>query len=795
MVELFNIVVRFRLFIIVIIGFGCPFISQAQRVSDEKIKTAYTYQFAQNIVWPNEQALDTFRIVVYSDNPKLINEFKEISTVKTLKNKHIAVYKVDQITRIKGLKPNILYVDNKFNESLTEIYQELLTIPVLIITEESTLKEFVMINFIHLSNEKNKLSFEVNRNAIEQNHNLTVLPRLLLLGGSRLDVANLYHVQEEKLKEMQNKVEGYKREIEKQQIIVDSQGQQIEQQNYELRSQKQEIYNQQVQIEIQKNKLDTLLNEINRQQQVVIDNISLLKKNKDDIDNQRKTISLQVKEMNQWNQILEKQKLEIQNQYEKIKDQRETLFVQQKRIQTQQKFLVLTVSSIVLTLGLIFFILLGYRDKQKANKILQEKNFAIEEQETALKYQTKLIDLANKELEEQNQLLEKTVEVRTEEYRIAKEKAEEADKLKSAFLANVSHEIRTPLNAIVGFSQILSLQLDYDEEFKGHFDVIMQSSNDLLRLINDIIDISKIESGQLHFNIVDCLLELELETLHRFYNEQIVIEKKENDLKFIYSPDRSVQPLIIKIDPARIKQVLTNLLSNALKFTDNGVIEFGYKVHKDEIEFFVTDTGIGIPKQFHNDIFQRFRKIKQSDDRLYSGTGLGLVISKSLVELHGGRMWFESSPQQGTGFFFTIPLIYGDAKIEEPSPKKRILSFDDKTVLICEDDNNSMEFLKRILSKLNFNIIAACDGVEAIEMFKNNPDIDVVLLDIQMPRLNGYDTLAEIRKISTRKIPIIAQTAFAMTHEIEKIINSGFDDYISKPIVVENLVDILSKRL
>lgn len=795
MVDWFNILVRFRLFILVIIGFGCPFISQAQGVPDEKIKAAYTYQFAQNIIWPNEHKLDSFRIVVYSDNPKLINEFKEISTVKFLKNKPIAVYKVDQIARIKGFKPNILYVDNKFNGDLTEIYQELLTIPILIITEESTLKEFVMINFIHLSNEKNKLSFEVNRNAIEQNHNLKVLPKLLLLGGSRLDVANLYRVQEERMKEMQNKVEQYKNEIEKQQIIVDSQGQEIEQQNYELRSQKQEIYNQQIQIEIQKNKLDTLLNEINSQQQVVIDNISLLNKNKDDIDNQRQTISLQVKEMNQWNQILEKQKLEIQNQYEKIKDQRETLFVQQKRIQTQQKFLVLTVSSVVLALGLIFFILLGYRDKQKANKILREKNIAIQEHETEIKYQTKLIDLANKELEEQNQLLERTVEIRTEEYRIAKEKAEEADKLKSAFLANVSHEIRTPLNAIVGYSQILSLQLDYNEEFKGHFDVIMQSSNDLLKLINDIIDISKIESGQLHFNIVDCHLELELETLHRHYNEQIIIENKHNDLRVIYSPDTSVQPLIIKIDPSRIKQVLTNLLSNALKFTDSGVIEFGYKIYKDEIEFFVTDTGIGIPKQFHNDVFQRFRKIKQSDDRLYSGTGLGLVISKSLVELHGGRMWFESLPQQGTGFYFTIPLTYGEALIEKESPKKRTLSFTGKTVLICEDDNNSMEFLKRILAKLNFKIIAACDGAEAIEKFKNNPDIDIVLLDIQMPKLNGYDTLTEIRKISTRKIPIIAQTAFAMTHEIEKITNSGFDDYISKPIIVENLVDILSKRL
>ncbi|NVO09795.1 MAG: DUF4154 domain-containing protein [Bacteroidales bacterium] len=787
--------IRFRFFIVILFYIGIPFISRAQKISDEKIKAAYTYQFAQNIVWPNEEGLDTFRIVVFGNNQILFNDLKEISKAKSIKNKQIAVYKVEQIAKIKSLKPNIVYVDKKFNASLAEIYHELLIVPILIVTEESPLEEFVMINFIHLSSEKNRLSFEVNRNAIEQNHNLSVLPKLLLLGGSRLDVANLYRVQEEKLKEMQDKVELYKNEIEKQQIIVESQGQQIEQQNYELRSQKQEIYNQQIQINIQKNKLDTLLDEINRQQQVVVDNISLLKKNKDNIDNQQKTISLQVKEMNQWNQILEQQKREIQTQQEKIKDQRETLFVQQKRIQTQQKFLVLTISSIILTLGLIFFILLGYLNKQKANKILQEKNFAIEEQEEAIKYQTELIDIANRELEQQNYLLEKTVEIRTEEYRIAKEKAEEADKLKSAFLANMSHEIRTPLNAIVGFTQILSLQLDINNEFKDYFDIIMQSSNDLLRLINDIIDISKIESGQLQFSVIDCDLQLELDTLNRFYNEQIIIENKQEDVILTYSPDKRVKPLIIKIDPSRVKQVLTNLLSNALKFTDKGSIEFGYKVNGNEIEFFVIDTGIGIPPQFHNDIFHRFRKIKQSNDKLYSGTGLGLVISKSLVELQGGRMWFESSPLKGTSFFFTIPLNYGNAKFEEESPKSRTLFFDDKTVLICEDDNNSREFLKRVLTKLNFNIIAACDGVEAIELFKKNPNIDVILLDIQMPRLDGYGTLAEIRKISAKKIPIIAQTAFAMTHEIEKIINSGFDDYISKPIVVENLIDILSKRI
>lgn len=772
-----------------------PLKISAQGISDEKIKAAYTYQFAQNIVWPNEQNLDTFRISVLSDNQNLIREFKEISKVKQLKNKPIAIYQVLQGASVKAKQPNILYIDKKLNETLPNIFQESINKSILLITEECDLKESVMINFIYLDNEKSKISFEVNKNTIEKNHNLSILPRLLLLGGSRLDVANLYEKQEEKLKDEQEKVEQYKVEIERQKVIVNNQNQQIERQKADIQSQNRDIQNQQNQIDLQKSYLDTLLKNINKQQQVVNDNISVLKKNKEEIEKQQKTITNQVQEMNKRNQILEQQKLEIQNQQTQIKNQGESLSVQEKRIQTQRKLLTLTISSIILAFCLIFLILIGYRTKQKANRILEEKNIAIEKQEKEIEQQAEQIELTNKELERQNQLLEETVQIRTEEYRLAKERAEEADKLKSAFLANMSHEIRTPLNAIVGFSELLSTHTDVNEEIVGYFDIIRQSSSELLRLINDIIDIAKIESGQIQFNITDYDLQTELEAINHFYSEQIILEKKQNNIKFIFSPDVNHQNLIIKADPYRLKQVLYNLLSNALKFTDSGSIELGYNVKENEIEFFVFDTGIGIPQEFHSSIFQRFRKLDRGDQRLYSGTGLGLVISKSLVEMHGGKIWFESAAQKGTKFFFTIPLILGEKKEKVLKIETKVSFSNNKTVLICEDDENSRELLGLLLTKLNFQIITACDGIEAVEIFKNNPNIDLVLLDIQMPRLNGYQTLQEIRKLSSRKIPIIAQTAFAMTHEIEKIMESGFDDYISKPIVMENLESILSKRI
>ncbi len=796
MTKSLNTLFRLGFIAIISIFLSNPFPVLAQGVSNEMIKAAYTYQFAQNIVWPNEQALDTFRIIVYSDNQKLLNEFKEISKVKRLKNKPIAIYQVSQRTRISTNKTNILYIDKKFNESLSDILQDALHKPILLITEESDLKEFIMINFIYQDNEKSKINFEVNKNTIEQNHNLAILPKLLLLGGSRVDVENLYQEQEEKLKDEQEKVERYKVEIEKQKVIVNNQNQEIERQKSDIQSQNKEIHNQQIQIELQKSNLDVLFNEINRQQQEVKDNQFVLQKNQNEIEKQQKTIETQAQEVNQRNQVLEHQKLEIKNQQAEIKFQGDSLSVQEKKIQTQNKLLTLSISSIILAICLIFLILVGYRNKQKANRILQEKNTAIEQQEQEIQAQAEQIEETNKELELQNLRLEETVRIRTEEFRIAKERAEEADKLKSAFLANMSHEIRTPLNAIVGFSELLSAYTDINDEIKSYFDIIRQSSNDLLGLINDIIDIAKIESGQLQFSIADCNLQLELELLNSFYTKQIILENKQDNINLIFSPDANYPNPVVKVDPNRLKQVLNNLLSNALKFTDSGKIEFGYLVHEHEIEFFVIDTGIGIPPEFHNLLFQRFRKIDQGVQRLYAGTGLGLVISRNLVEMHGGRIWFESAPQLGTKFFFTIPLVQGKLeKVDIAQLVTKSAYYDNKTVLICEDDKKSRELLRLILSKLNFTIISACDGVEAVEMFRKNPDIDLVLLDIQMPRLNGYQTLAEIRKLSIKKIPIIAQTAFAMTHEIKKIMDSGFDDYISKPILLENLESVLSKRM
>lgn len=788
---LLTIKILFLLFFIVVSS------TYAQNISDRKVKAVYTYQFAQNILWPNEQKIDTFRIFLYTNDQYLQNEFNEISKIKRWKGKHIEIYNYSLKAPSPACQPNIIYLDKSSLNNLVQVSTNVASKPVLLITEESELKEFVMINFIYLDNEKTKISFEVDKKNIENKHGLTILPKLLLLGGSRLDVANLYQEQEEKLRDEQEKVELYKIEIDKQQKEVVTLNSKIESQKLEIENQKYSIVNQQKSIDSQKQKLDSLINEIEQQQKQSNQILFTLGKNKTEIGNQQKTITLQAQEIIQRNSFLEQQQLKIKNQQTKINDQGNSLTIQQKRIHTQRRFLSLTVSIVALAICLIFIILLAYRHKQKANKVLEEKNLAIEKQEKEIELQAKEIEATNKELEMYNQYLEDTVEIRTQEYRIAKEKAEAADKLKSAFLANMSHEIRTPLNAIVGFSEILSAQADVNDEIKSFFQIIRQSSNELLRLINDIIDLAKIESGQLQFTLSDYDLKFEFESIFNFYSEQIMLDDKGDKINLVFSPDNNYQELIVKVDPFRIKQIMNNLFSNALKFTDSGTIEFGYRIIGKEIYFFVSDTGIGIPKEEHNSIFQRFHKIDRGNQRLYPGTGLGLVISRSLVEMHGGRIWFESEQNQGTKFNFTIPLVVGDSVNVKKEEKNNIVQTElkSKWVLVCDDDQNSRELLKIYLTKLNYEIISAFDGIDAVEKFKENPNIDLILLDIQMPRLNGYKTLTELRKLSSKKIPIIAQTAFAMTHEIEKIMNSGFDDYISKPIIMENLIEVLSKRI
>ena len=359
------------------------------------------------------------------------------------------------------------------------------------------------------------------------------------------------------------------------------------------------------------------------------------------------------------------------------------------------------------------------------------------------------------------------------ELRLAKNRAEESDRLKSAFLANMSHEIRTPLNAIVGFSTLLTMAED-QEEREEYINIINNNNGLLLQLINDILDLSKIEANTLEFTYSDIdinQLLCDIEQASRLKTVERV------EVSFI----EKIPHCIIRTDKNRLSQVITNFINNAIKFTKEGSIRFGYKRKGKELLFYVTDTGCGIDNKIKDTVFQRFVKL----DSFAQGTGLGLSICQMIVHKLGGEIGVDSELGKGSTFWFTLPdsVIKESHTLDlEPETKELpVHNTTDKkkvTLLIAEDNESNYTLIKAILKE--YDILHAWNGQEAVELYhKYTPDM--VLMDLKMPVMDGYEAARNIRKDNSI-IPIIAVTAFAFAEDEERVKQSGFNDYVSKPI-------------
>jgi PAS domain S-box-containing protein len=374
---------------------------------------------------------------------------------------------------------------------------------------------------------------------------------------------------------------------------------------------------------------------------------------------------------------------------------------------------------------------------------------------------------------------------------MAREKAEEGDKLKTAFLHNISHEIRTPMNAIIGFSALLGEHVTDALTRQSYIDIIIQSSNQLLGIITDIIDISNIEANLIRISKNEINLNSRLKT----FCDQLIPKVREKNLELIYETDLSFNDSVILIDSTKLFQILTNLVNNAIKFTRKGHVKLEYRVKNDFMEFSVSDTGIGIAKEFHKKIFERFYQVQNTISRIYEGTGLGLSISKAYVERMGGKIWLESEPGKGTTFYFTIPFERSFAAVSSPSSRKlaenKVLS-DKKTILIAEDIESNFKLLKYFLADSNIEILRAVNGKEAVEKCLSGRYIDLVLMDIKMPVMNGYIATKLIRE-TIPAMPIIAQTAYA--DDLEKAIECGCSGYISKPFDKKGLLKVLNEYI
>ncbi len=364
---------------------------------------------------------------------------------------------------------------------------------------------------------------------------------------------------------------------------------------------------------------------------------------------------------------------------------------------------------------------------------------------------------------------------------VAKEKAEESDRLKSSFLTNMSHEIRTPMNGILGFTSLLKEPDLTGAEQEKYIRLIQKSGDRMLTTINDLIDIAKIESGQeeIRLSLVD--VHQTVVDLYDFF----VPEAKAKGLDLIFDPDTKYQELTQVSDPDKLNSIMTNLIKNAIKFTKQGSIRFGLKKTADTIELFVKDSGIGIPQNRQKAVFERFVQADISDSRAFEGSGLGLSITKSYVEMMGGTIRLESEEGKGTAFYISLPdqikSLAPTPQYETEAKKEDIPQTRKLKVLIAEDDETSMYYLKLILKKMANDIIAVNTGIDAVEACRNNPDIDLVLMDIKMPLMGGLEATEMIREFN-QEIIIIAQTAYAQSNDSKIALEAGCNDYIAKPI-------------
>jgi signal transduction histidine kinase/CheY-like chemotaxis protein len=394
-----------------------------------------------------------------------------------------------------------------------------------------------------------------------------------------------------------------------------------------------------------------------------------------------------------------------------------------------------------------------------------------------------------------------------EELIVAKEQAEESDRLKSAFLANMSHEIRTPMNGILGFAELLKEPDLTGEKRQYYISIIEKSGTRMLNIINDIISISKVDSGQMEVSISETNINEQIEYIYTFFKPDV----EQKGLRISYRNALPAKEAIIKTDIEKLYAILTNLIKNAIKFTKTGSIEFGYSStlrqaqrgagsptsgSPTELTFFVKDTGVGVRPDHLKMIFERFRQGSELLTRNYEGSGLGLSISKAYIEMLGGKIWVESELGQGSTFYFTLP--YHTQTEEKVITQKVVLAEGEENkmkqlkILIAEDDEESEMLLETVVEKYSKKVLKAKTGIEAVEACRNNLDIDLVLMDIKMPEMDGYEAARQIRQFN-KDLVIVAQTAFALSGDREMALEAGCTDYISKPIRKDKLIEVIQK--
>jgi len=741
-----------------------PGISFARQLTREEILSVYLYNFAKNITWPDEKNRSVFHFRIISGDPRLRRQVATLSRQR-IRGKQIQVNVESTPDDVSDAQ--ILFVARDKKQFVDALFDRLEGKGVLLVTEDFKDRSRIMINFF--STPDQRIRFEINRANII-NQGLEILPDMVLLGGSEVDVARIYRQSQKKLRRLRQTVEKLQEQQRQLEKEVSASKARLKKQQKLIASQQASIKVQKEEFTRQQHQLQALLEQVEKRKQQLreqlIEGNQKIAEQKERIswqlhliERQKEELRSQARELARGQQILDEQKQKIAVQRRQIEEKEELSRQRAALIAKQRNLLILFAGSLVFIVLLTLLVYQAYREKQHANELLARE----------------------------------------------KENAEKANRAKTQFLAHISHELRTPLNSILGFTRLLNRDQRLHKEAREQIGVIQKSSQHLLNLINDILDMSKIETGSVSLNSQP----FDLENLLNDVAEMIRARAREKGLDFRLELSENV-PACVEMDGQKLSQVLLNLLGNSVKFTRRGHIVL--RVHSSfparesgdgrtvELFFTIEDTGIGIAANAIEEIFEPF--VQEETEAASQGTGLGLAISRHLVRIMGGDIRVRSTLGQGTVFCFSLKAtVVSKSAVMLHRNRGRVLGIDSDspgyTIMIAEDNGPSRKLLELLLKPVGFAVLNVQNGKEAVEAYRDaRPDL--ILMDIRMPVMDGLEATRQIRLLEQQlggHVPIIALTAHAFEEERASILAGGCDDFIRKPFSEQEIFDVIGRHL